>query len=198
MTSANGRTSEYPVDPLFLERWSPRAYSGAGLDRGDLMTILDAARWAPSASNNQPWRFVYGIKGTAAFDTLLSVLVPANQRWAGKAGALIFMISQKETAATDDRPVRPIPTHSFDAGAAWMALALQAQLLGYHAHGMAGLDYDKARELLEVPEILNIEMAIALGRPGRAEDLPEDLQEREKPSERKPLESLAFEGRLRR
>lgn len=196
MTSANGRDSEYPVHTLFLERWSPRAYSEDALDRSDLMTILDAARWAPSASNNQPWRFVYGIKGTPTFETLLSVLVPANQRWAVKAGALVVLISQKETIARADHPARPIPTHSFDAGAAWMAIALQAQLLGYHAHGMAGLDYDKARALLEVPDSFKVEMAVALGRPGRVEDLPEELQAREKPSQRKPLESLAFEGRL--
>ena len=196
MTNTNGRSTPRPVDPLFLDRWSPRAYSGEPIDAYDLMTILDAAHWAPSASNNQPWRFVYGVKVTAAFDSLLSILVPGNQRLAKDAGALVFVISQTETEATAEHAARPIPTHSFDAGAAWMALALQAQLFGFHAHGMAGLDYDKARELLSVPEGFKVEMALALGKPGRVEDLPEDLQAREKPSHRKPLETLAFEGKL--
>lgn len=166
------------------------------MDRNDLMTILDAAHWAPSASNNQPWRFIFGIRDTVEFDALLSILVEGNRRWAAQAGALVFMISQTHTEATAERPSKPIATHSFDAGAAWMSLALQADLLGYRAHGMAGLDYDRARDELAVPEGFKVEMVLALGKPGRTEDLPDDLQAREKPSQRKPLESLAFEGRF--
>jgi nitroreductase len=196
MTSTNHRETIHPVDPLFLERWSPRAYSGEPLPERDLMTVLEAAHWAPSASNNQPWRFVYGIKGTPAFDGLLSILNASNQRWARQAGALVFVISQSHTEATAEREARPIPTHSFDAGAAWMALALQAHLLGLHAHGMAGLDYDRARQELDVPEGYKVEMALTVGRAGRVEDLPEDLQPREKPSQRKPLAAVIGEGRF--
>lgn len=196
MTTANGRTTSRDIDSMFLERWSPRAYSGEAINPDDLMTILDAAHWAPSASNNQPWRFIYGIRGTPAFDALLSILDEGNRRWAGQAGALVFVVSQTRTEATAERPSRPVPTHSFDAGAAWMSLALQAHLLGYRAHGMAGLDYERARADLSVPEEFKVEMALTLGRPGRLEDLPDDLQAREKTSQRKPLELLAFEGRF--
>lgn len=196
MTATNHRESNHNIDPLFLERWSPRAYSGAPLSHEQLLTILEAAHWAPSASNNQPWRFIYGIKGSKAFDGLLDLLVPGNQRWAKDAGALVFLVSQTETSSAGDAERKPVPTHSFDAGAAWMALALQAQLMGLHAHGMAGLDYSRAKQELGIPDGFKLEMAAAIGELGRTEDLPEDLQGREKPSGRKPLEQLSFEGRF--
>ena len=198
MTETNHRASAHDINPIFLERWSPRAYSGEPLTREQLLTILDASHWAPSASNHQPWRFVYGIKGTPAFDTLLALLVPGNQRWAKNAGALIFVISQTQTGGTGDVERKPIPTHAFDAGAAWMSLALQAQFLGLHAHGMAGLDYPRATEELGLPDGFKVEMAAAIGAPGALEDLPEDLQGREKPSGRKALEDVAFEGAFKR
>lgn len=82
MTDANQRQTDQPVDTLFLERWSPRAYDGKPMPAQDLLTVLDAARWAPSASNNQPWRFVYGIRGTEAFEKLAGLLVDGNRVWA--------------------------------------------------------------------------------------------------------------------
>lgn len=194
MTKTNQRESAHDIHPLFLERWSPRAYSGEPLSEEQLMTVLEAAHWSPSASNHQPWRFIYGIKGTAAFDKLLSFLVPGNQRWAANAGALVFVISQTQSGHAGDAERKPIPTHAFDAGAAWMSLALQSQLLGLHAHGMAGLDYPRATAELGLPEGFRLEMAAAIGAQGRLEDLPEDLQGREKPSGRKPLADVAFEG----
>lgn len=196
MTAANHRETPHNVDPIFLNRWSPRAYSGEPMNAEHLMTILDAAHWAPSASNHQPWRFVYGIKGTPSFDRLLSLLVPGNQRWAKDAGALLFILSKTHTGEPGDAERRTIGTHSFDAGSAWMSLALQAQMLGYHAHGMAGIDFGKVPEALNLPEDVKIEAAIAVGKMGKLEDLPEDLQPREKPSGRKPLESVAFDGQF--
>ncbi len=194
MTEANHRQTPEPVNPLFLERWSPRAYTGEPLARADLMTILDAARWAPSASNNQPWRFVYGIHGTEAFDRLAGLLVDGNRRWAEKAGALVFVVSVSKTGATGDAERRPIPTHSFDAGASWMALALQARMLGYFAHGMAGVKQDEIPAALNFTEDMKMEAAIAIGRMGDIDQLPDDLKGREVPSQRKPLAELAFEG----
>lgn len=194
MTTTNHRESAQDINPIFLERWSPRAYSGEPLTKEQLLTILEAAHWAPSASNHQPWRFIYGIKGTEAFEKLLGLLVPGNQRWAKNAGALVFVISQTKSGSAGDAERKPIATHAFDAGAAWMSLALQAQFLGLHAHGMAGLDYPRATEELGLPDGFRVEMAAAIGAQGRLEDLPEDLQGREKPSSRKSLGELAFEG----
>lgn len=194
MTDANNRHTDKPINPLFLERWSPRAYSGEPLPEADLMTIIDAARWAPSASNNQPWRFVYGIAGTPAFERLLHLLVDGNRRWAEKAGALVFVISVNKTGHPGDDIRRPIPTHSFDAGAAWMALALQSRMLGYFAHGMAGVKLDEIPAALNLTEDMKMEAAIAIGRMGDAGSLPDELKARETPSQRKALAELAFEG----
>ncbi len=182
---------------MFLDRWSPRAFSGEPVTRNDLMTILEAAAWAPSASNHQPWRFVYGLGGTPEFDLLLSLLVPGNQRWAKQSGALVMILSKTQTGEAGDENRRAITTHSFDAGASWMALALQAQFLGYHTHGMGGIEWEKIPAALNLPEDVQIEAAIAIGRMGKIEDLPEDLRAREKPNGRKPLSEVTFHGRYR-
>lgn len=196
MTEANHRHTDEPVNPVFLERWSPRAYDGTPMPKADLMTVLDAARWAPSATNHQPWRFVYGIRGTEAFDRLAGLLVDGNRRWAEKAGALVFVISVDKTGQPGDAERRAIPTHAFDAGAAWMALALQARMLGYHAHGMAGVKTDEIPAALGFNEDMTMHAAIAIGLMGDIETLPDDLKARETPSQRRPLAELAFEGRF--
>src|SRR3569623_1594679 len=119
---AIGRTTDYPILPLLSERWSPRAFSERPVSEEQVLSLLEAARWAPSASNLQPWRFIYGIRGEPEFDTLLSLLVPFNEGWAKTAGALIFI-----TSVTTFDGQRQNVTNSFDAGAAWMSLAVQAQ-----------------------------------------------------------------------
>lgn len=194
MTNSTGRDAAHPINPVFLNRWSPRAFTGEALPEQDLMTILEAARWAPSAVNFQPWRFIYGIKGTADFDRLLSLLAPGNQRWAQKAGALLMVVSETLTGKPGDGERKPIRTHSFDAGAAWMSLALQAEMLGYRVHAMGGVDYDAIPTALSLPAGVHIEAAVALGRMGPADDLPEDLKARETPSPRLPLSEIAFKG----
>jgi nitroreductase len=87
------RMSEYPIEPLLLHRWSPRAMSGEPIARDEFMRLLEAARWAPSSYNNQPWRFVYGFKGTPAWDTLFSLLTPANQEWAKNSAVFVLVVS---------------------------------------------------------------------------------------------------------
>ncbi len=87
MTTSNSRDTDYPVDPLFLDRWSPRAYDGKPMPKDDVLTILDAARWAPSASNQQPWRFVYGLNGSAEWENFVGLLMEGNQRWAKNSSA---------------------------------------------------------------------------------------------------------------
>jgi nitroreductase len=195
MTSSNGRDSEFSIDTFFLDRWSPRAFTDETMSRDTIMTILDAAHWAPSSGNNQPWRFVYGLRGTPAFDVLLDILSPGNQRWAKNAAALLFVIS-KTYRVTSNGEHRTAYTHSYDTGAAWFSVICQAMKLGYHAHGMEGFDKEQAVELLAVPDGYRVEAAAAIGKIDEPNTLPEDLAEREVPSKRKPVAEIAFEGRF--
>jgi len=188
------RTTDTALDPLFLERWSPRAFDGSAIAPADLRTILDAARWAPSAFNYQPWRLLYAVRGDANWETFLSILIPFNQSWAANASALLIIVS--DTLMTTPDGANPSHSHSFDAGAAWAQLGLQAQMLGYHAHGMTGIDFDKARDLLAVPEHFRVEAAVAIGRKGDPSVLPEGLRARDVPSDRKPLDEIAFAGKF--
>ena len=183
------RTPDYPIDGQFVDRWSPRAFADRPLTEEQVLTVLEAARWAPSASNLQPWRFFYGVRGSAEFDTLLSLLVPFNEGWAKNAGALIFIGS-----VTSFDCSRPNITHRFDAGSAFMSLSLQAHSMGLIAHGMAGVDFEKAPLVLRLPDNLKINAAVAIGYHGESSSLPEALQKREMPSQRLPLSELAFKG----
>lgn len=192
MTST--RTTEHAVHPMFLKRWSPRSLTGETIDDATLQTLLEAARWAPSASNLQPWRFLYGRIGTPAFQAILDGLVPFNQGWAAKASALIVVLSKKTSLPPGAAAANPNPWHSFDAGAAWMSLALQAQHAGWVTHGMGGFDGAKLRSALAVPEDVAVEAVIAVGKQGPKDVLPEGLQARELPSERLPLAQIAAEG----
>lgn len=188
---SNPRTPDYPIGQQFIDRWSPRAFADRAVTEEQVLTVLEAARWAPSASNLQPWRFIYGVRGEAEFDTLLSLLVPFNEGWAKHAGALVFIASVTTFDGT-----RQNATHSFDAGSAFMSLSLQAHGMGLVAHGMAGIDYEKAPLVLHLPDNLKINAAVAIGYQGDAATLPESLQGRETPSQRLPLAELAFKGRF--
>ncbi|MFV8755782.1 nitroreductase family protein [Nannocystaceae bacterium ST9] len=183
------RTAQHPIEAWFLERWSARALSGEPLAAGELERLFEAARWAPSSMNGQPWRFLYARAGSPAFATFFDLLVPGNQAWCVRASALLVVVSK--TTFDNGNPAR---THSFDAGAAWMSLALQGSRMGLVVHGMQGFDYDAARSRLGVPEDHDVECMIAVGKPGKIEDLPEGYRAREQPSDRKPIEAFAFEG----
>lgn len=193
MTSKNSRTSDHDINPLFLERWSPRAYTGEAMSQEDLLSILEAARWAPSASNQQPWRFIYSYKDSETWPVFVDLLMEGNQRWAKNASALLFVVSRSYNSSRDGEK-KPSPTHSFDAGAAWMSVALQAHLLGYHAHGMGGIFKDRIVSELNIPEGYTVEAGVAIGRLAAKDTLPDDLAEREIPSNRLPLTEIAFEG----
>ncbi len=156
------RRSQYPVEPLFLDRWSPRAFDASVMPDVDLMTLFEAARWAPSAFNYQPWRFLYAARESADFARFLGLLAPFNQAWVQHASVLIFAVSQRTMSMGPD--TKPSHSHSFDTGAAWVQLALQATRLGYQAHGMTGVDFDRAATELQVPDDYRIEAAIAVGR----------------------------------
>ncbi|HEX7871948.1 MAG TPA: nitroreductase family protein [Sphingobium sp.] len=188
------RQTDTALDPLFLHRWSPRAYDGTAIPEADLRTILDAGRWAPSAYNYQPWRFLYATRDDAAnWQRFLDILIPFNQSWAKDSAVLIYIISE----TTMGSPEKPSHSHSFDAGAAWSGIAHQAHLLGYHAHGMVGFDLEKARTELGVPDGFRIEAAVVIGTKGDPAILPEALQAREVPSDRKPLDDVAYPGNFK-
>ncbi len=186
----NHRNVTYPVDKIFPNRWSPRAMSGEAITNEELFTLLEAARWAPSSYNNQPWRFIYAKRDTAAWPTLFGLMGEFNQGWTKDAAVLLVVLSK----TTFDHNGQPAITHSFDTGAAWENLALQASLMGLVAHGMQGFDYDRAKSELHIPDDYQVEAMVAIGRPGKKEDLPAALQERETPSDRKPITDFAFEG----
>lgn len=184
------RKPDHDISPIFINRWSPRAMSGEELDREELMRLFEAARWAPSSMNNQPWRFLYALRNTAHWEKFFGLLAPGNQVSCKNVAALIVVVSK----TTFDYKRRSARTHSFDSGAAWMGLALQGSFLGFVVHGMQGFDYDRAKSELSVNDEFQVEAMIAVGRPGKKEDLPPGVQEREFPSTRKKLEELVFEG----
>ena len=192
------RSADFPVDPLFLERWSPRAFDGSEIPDRDLMTMFEAARWAPSAFNSQPWRFLYAKKGGGDWDRFLSLLIPWNRSWAHSASVLIYILSDT-MPFTDRKTGAPAPstTHSFDAGAAWACLALQASRMGYHAHGMSGIQYELARAELAIPDRYALNAACVVGRIGDPAMLDEKLRAREFPSGRDPAAGFAFPGNFR-
>jgi nitroreductase len=192
MSAEFPRKADHPVDPQFLTRWSRRSFTGEAVPVADLLTMFEAARWAPSSLNLQPWRFLYAVAGTPDFDLFLEQLMPFNQMWAKKAGALICLVSYSKMEWQGQ--VITSETHGFDAGAAWGSLALQAHMLGYSSHAMGGFFRDKARVALKVPADYELQAFIAVGKPGKVEDLPADFQPREMPNQRKKLEELAFEG----
>lgn len=192
LKTASYRQPEYPVEILFPERWSPRAMNGAHVDKAALLTLFEAARWAPSSFNNQPWRFVYALRATPAWPRFLALLTAKNKSWCGNAGALVIIASK----TTFDKTGKPSKTHSFDTGAAWMSLALQAHMQGLIAHGMEGFDYGAAGELVGLPDGYVVEAMCAIGHPAAPETLPEELRDQEKPKGRNPVGSFAFEARF--
>jgi len=184
------RHADYKINDIFISRWSPRAMSGESITRDELMSLFEAARWAPSSYNGQPWRFIYAHRETKQWDVLFELMGTFNQEWTKNAAVLMVIGSHK----IFDYNGKPERTHSFDTGAAWQNLALQASSMGLVAHGMEGFDYDKARVDLYIPDEYTIEAMVAVGRPGPLNVLPLEMQKTEIPSDRKKIEEFIFEG----
>ncbi len=185
----NPRTPSASVDPLFIDRWSPRSFSDEPLTDDEVASLFEGARWSPSSNNMQPWLFVYETDGPdrEVFD---SILLPGNQIWATKAPLIGFIFAR--TKSPEGRRPR---TAQFDTGAAWMSLALQARTMGIYTHAMGGINLDEVNEKLGVSdEFYTPICGFAAGRLGPREALPSDLQERESPNDRKPLSEIAFKG----
>jgi nitroreductase len=178
------------VHPLIRSRWSPRSFSSREVSAKDLRTILEAARWAASSFNEQPWRFLVATKSDpTAYQKLLNILVEFNQQWARTAPVLMLTVAKK-TFANNGAPNH----HALhDTGAALANLMLQATALGLYAHGMAGYDHERARKELGIPDDYEVGAAVAIGYLDSPDKLPEDLSKREvAPRQRKPLEEIVF------
>jgi nitroreductase len=197
MTNPSPRIADHPIASMFVSRWSPRAFTAEPIGEAELMSILEAARWAPSSNNAQPWRFVFARRDTAFWIPFLDLLAPRNRDWARHAAALIFLASKTTMRPYGSDLDAPSPTHSLDAGTASGFMALQAYLMGWCVHGMAGFNRERALEVLGAPPHHRIEAVYAVGRQADPSALPEALRAREHPSPRLSLQAIAFEGALR-
>jgi nitroreductase len=191
---ATTRQSPYKVNPLILHRWSPRSMTGEELNDDTIMSLFEAARWAPSSYNNQPWRFIYAKKNTPYWDKLFNLLAEPNKVWTKNAAVLVVIIARKNFEHNEKYSI----THQFDAGAAWENLALEASSRGLAVHAMQGFDYQQARTDLEIPDNFDVMAMIAIGRKWPKENLPLQLQETEQPNDRKPLTEVVMEGQFRK
>jgi nitroreductase len=185
------KPAQQSTSDIFSSRRSYYAMSGQALTDQELQTLFEAARWAPSSYNAQPWRFLYAKRGTKHWDTYFNLLVDFNKKWAANADVLLVIVSNNNFEHNGKSSI----THSFDAGAAWQNLALQAHMMGLVAHGMEGFDYAQAKKALSIPDGYSVEAMAALGKRGTKKNLPLDIQNIEdKASGRKAVGEFAFNG----
>ena len=184
------RKVEFSIHPIILNRWSPRSMTGEQMSDEELMPLFEAARWAPSSFNNQPWRFFYAKRETEHWERFFDLLIDFNKDWCKNASVLIVAVSYMKHENKDG----PCRTHSFDTGAAWQNLALEGASRGYVVHGIEGFDYEKAKTMLRLPIDYQVEAMIAVGKRAPVEQLSSELQKREVPSGRKPISEISSEG----
>jgi nitroreductase len=192
ISRAGDRATETPVSSLFLTRWSARAMTGEPIPDEILFALFEAARYAPSSYNSQPWRFAYARRGDEAFSRFVGFLSEFNQSWAGEASALVLIASKAAFTPPGQSAEVISGSASFDAGAAWASLAFQAALLGWTTRAMGGFDKERARIVTGAPEGLKLEAVIAIGKRGDASLLPVDKQPLEKPNARKTIGQIVF------
>ncbi len=189
------RIPDHPIVPLITARRSLYdLYRTRTNDqiKAILPQLFEAARWAPSEYNAQPWRFIYALPGTEAWDTLFATLAPGNQQWVAHASAMILVLS-----ATQDAKGRSLSTHSFDTGLAVSQLLLQATELGLITHPLAGFDHEQVRKAFEIPLLYTIEVLIALGEQASHEHSNKSFAKRDaRTATRKSINEFAFEGKL--
>src|SRR4029450_8883292 len=187
------RKADFPIEPLLLDRWSPRAMSSEEIAEEELMRLFEAARWAPSSFNAQPWRALYARRDTEHWPVFFDLLVEANKSWANNAAVLVVFVSRK----IFDHDGEPSRTHSYDTGAAWQNFALQGCRQGLVVAGMEGFGVERARVKLRIPGEFQVEAMAAVGQPGPKELLPEKLQKREAPNDRRKVSQSICEGPFR-
>jgi nitroreductase len=184
--------TDFPVHDLIAERWSPRAFSDKPVAPDVLASLFEAARWAPSSSNEQPWVYIVATKDDAEnFARLVSVLVPFNVTWAQHAPVLALAVAELAFAKSGT----PNRNALYDVGAASAWLTVEATSRGIFVHQMAGYDPDKARQVFQIPTAWEPIAAMAIGYPGDPESLPQPLGDREvAPRTRKPISAFVMSG----
>jgi nitroreductase len=186
------RTANYPIHSVLLNRWSPRSMTGESLSDQEVFSLFEAARWAPSSYNEQPWRFLYATRNSPEWPLFFNLMIDFNKSWTQNAALLGVMTSHR----VFEKNGKESPTHHFDTGAAWMALAIEGSSRGLVVHGMSGFDYELARKTLEVPADYQVLAMFAVGKRAPASELSPELREKEKPSSRKPLELVMKKGKF--
>ncbi len=185
----NPTNNKYTIHSNVEQRWSPRAFSSELVEKEKLQSILEAARWAPSASNEQPWRFIIGKNDDATYEKILSTLVDWNQMWAGKAPILILNIAKKSFSHNN----KPNVTFKYDLGQSVGLMITEIVNQGLVSHQMSGFDAVKASELFNIPDDYQPVSVTAIGYIGDVSDLPKDIAEMEtKPRERNEFSSMVF------
>lgn len=182
-----------PISDLLKLRWSPRAFSSDAISGDEMARLFEAARWTPSAYNEQPWSFIVARReDEAAFARLLACLHPYNQVWAKRAALLVITATRTKFSLNSEAN----RTAFYDLGQAVACLSVQATLEGLAVHQMLGIEHDMARDACGVPEPYEVATALAIGRPGDPSNLSEALQQREgAPRTRKPVADFVFAGR---
>ena len=178
------------VLPVFHQRWSPRVFTSREVTPAELAKVFEAARWAPSSGNQQPWRFLVGFLGSPTHDKLAAALMGFNKAWAGNAPVLILGVTNTINPGNG----KPNGYALFDLGAASSYLVLQAAAQGLVAHQMAGYEHDQARQSLEIPESYALGSLIAVGYQGEIAsiDNPQLVEKEIAPRTRKPLSEIVF------
>lgn len=184
--------SRYTLNELITSRWSPRAFDASAISDDEILTLLEAARWSASCFNDQPWRFIYANRADkSAFKVALDGLLDGNKVWAKQASAIIITLVKKNFKHND----KPNRHAQHDLGLAIGNLTVQATSMGWYVHQMAGINVAEIRETYNIPEEYDVMSAIAVGKKGNKEDLPEQLASKEYlPQQRIPLEDLIWKG----
>lgn len=191
MDKWKNRIVEFPCDNEFLSRVSTRAFDlNKDVSYETLMSCFEAAKWAPSSFNGQPWRYVYARSGSKSYNLITDCLIEFNKSWCKFVPIIVIVCSRKRFLHND----KPSPTASLDTGASYMSFVLEAHKRGLATHAMAGFDVEKLRQAFEIPDSYTIEALLACGYPAPASILPIALQEKETPSQRLKLEEFVSEG----
>jgi nitroreductase len=182
--------ADHDILDLLRQRWSPRAFSADEVGANELHQLFEALRWAPSASNEQPWSFLVGMRPqAAAFEQLLACLNAGNQAWARNAAGIVITVVRRDLAG---KP-QPNRTAQYDLGQAVAYFTFQATALGLVVHQMAGVDLDEVRRVGAVPDGYDPVTAIAFGYPAESSTLPEDIRKKDAaPRVRRPLREFVF------
>jgi len=193
MNIPNDRKPDYNIESIFVNRWSPRAFDPEPIPENALMSIFEAARWSMSCFNEQPWRFFIA---TDPEDLKLyrSIMSEKNRIWTANAPLIGYIVAANRFTHND----KTNHWAQFDCGAAWMALTMQARMMGLYTHGMAGFDREKAYEVLNIPKNdFTVIAAFAVGKYGDPEGLPEELKKAEFPNQRRPLDQSIIRGKMK-